>query len=346
MLSKSVLLSILAMSISPASSGPVPTVRPPFSWSGTKHVVAFGDSYTYVQGTNGYPKYSFIGSYLPGDFAFTPERLLENRISQNYTSQSAGGPNWIEYLTGCAVEDGYHSPLDCDVQLWDFAFAGANIAEALLPLHHPYTIPLVNQTQQFLEYGDSVLREHAGLDPSNAVVAIWIGINDIIDAQLLNKASPEFYAESIKTMLAQSVLPLVKAGYQNFLILNLPPLDKSPLNWASLQGQLNDTLIQTWNGELQAQTRTFASKHKGVRTGVFDANKLLKNVLDKPSSYGITNTTDYCSASNQWPQVVENPTQFGCVPVSEYFWFNSGHIGTRVHKALADGVEKFLCERF
>lgn len=93
--------------------------------------MAFGDSYTYVQGTNGYPKYSFIGSYLPGDFAFTPERLLENRISQNYTSQSAGGPNWIEYLTGCAVEDGYHSPLDCDVQLWDFAFAGANIAEAL-----------------------------------------------------------------------------------------------------------------------------------------------------------------------------------------------------------------------
>ncbi|KAK7433015.1 hypothetical protein QQZ08_000488 [Neonectria magnoliae] len=194
---------------------------PSFSWHDTKHVIAFGD--TYVQGTNRYPKYSFIGSNLPGDFAFPPERLLENRIVQNYYSQSAGGPNWIEHLTGCAVEDGQHSPLDGDVQLWDFAVAGANTAETLLPAHHPFIIPLVNQTQQFLEHGDSVLRQHAGLDPSKTLVVIWIGINDVIDAQLLNKTSPEFYAKITQTIFAQSVFPLVEAGYDDFFIMNLPP---------------------------------------------------------------------------------------------------------------------------
>lgn len=195
-----------------------------------------------------------------------------------------------------------------------------------LPLHHPFIIPLVNQTQQFLEYGDSVLREHTGLDPSKALVAIWIGINDIIDAQLLNKTSPEFYTENIKTMFAQSVLPLVEAGYKNILILNLPPLDRSPLNLIAFQGQLNNELIQAWNRELEAQTHTFSVQHKRVRTAVFDANKLLNNILKEPSSYGISNTTDFCEARKQWPQVVEDPATFGCIPVHEYFWFDSAHM--------------------
>ncbi|KPM43942.1 hypothetical protein AK830_g2598 [Neonectria ditissima] len=334
------------MAVPLVASRSQPAAHPPFTWHDTNHVIAFGDSYTYVQGTSGYPKYSFIGSNLPGDFAFSPERLLENRIVQNYTSQSAGGPNWIEHLTGCAVEDGEHSPLDCDVQLWDFAVAGANTAEALLPLHHPFIVPLVNQTQQFLEYGDSVLREHAGLDPSKSLVAIWIGINDIIDAQLLNKTSPEFYAENIRTMFAQSVAPLVEAGYKNLLVFNLPPLDRSPLNRITFQGQLNTELIQTWNNELEAQTRAFAAKHKRVRIAVFDNNKLLNGILEAPNSYGIKNTTDFCEARKKWPQVVDDPASFGCLPVSEYFWFDSAHIGTKIHKALADGVRRFLEERF
>ncbi|KAM5349765.1 hypothetical protein ACJ41O_006270 [Fusarium nematophilum] len=318
-----------------------------FSWRDTKHVIAFGDSYTYVQGTYGHPKYSFIGNYADS-FAYPPERLLENRIWQNYTSQSAGGPNWIEYLTGCAVENGQYSPFDCsDHQLWDFAFAGANTAEALLPLHHPFTVPLVNQTQQFLEYGDSVLRE-AGLNPSKTLVTIWIGINDVIDAQLLNLTSPEFYAENIETMFAQSVRPLVKAGYKNFLFLNLPPLDRSPLNSATFQGELSDALIKTWNRELRAQTKTFSrnGKRKEIRAAVFDTNTLLKGVIDTPGSYDITNTTGFCQSRLIWPDVVEDPARFGCSPIAEYFWFDSAHIGTRAHKALANGIEKFLKRKF
>lgn len=93
--------------------------------------VAFGDSYSFIQGTNGYPRYSFLGSYLPGEFAYTPQELLNSKIVQNFTGTASGGPNWLEFLTGCAVEDGLWSPRDCDVQLWDFAVAGANVAEEL-----------------------------------------------------------------------------------------------------------------------------------------------------------------------------------------------------------------------
>lgn len=93
--------------------------------------IAFGDSYTFVQGTNGYPNYSFIGDYLPGQFAVTPSELWSDHIVQNFTGTAEGGPNWVEYLTGCGLKPGLTDPRSCKTQLWDFAFAGADVSEEL-----------------------------------------------------------------------------------------------------------------------------------------------------------------------------------------------------------------------
>lgn len=43
--------------------------------------ITFGDSYTFVQGTNGYPGYSFIGDQL--NYAYDAEMLLTDKIVQN-----------------------------------------------------------------------------------------------------------------------------------------------------------------------------------------------------------------------------------------------------------------------
>ena len=133
----------------------------------TTHSVAFGDSYTYIQGTAGLQNFSFIGDYLPSDFTYSPETLLENKIVQNFTGTAEGGPNWIEYLTTCGVKPGLTSPLTCKRQLWDFAFAGADVAEELYvcpfppcyipspsqvreltPAQHPAPPPLHNPTSK------------------------------------------------------------------------------------------------------------------------------------------------------------------------------------------------------
>lgn len=94
--------------------------------------IAFGDSYTYVQGTLGYPNYSFIGSYLPGQFAITIEELLSDKIVQNFSGTAEGGPNWVEFLTGCGLAPNFTSPQSCSMSLWDFAFAGADVSVELL----------------------------------------------------------------------------------------------------------------------------------------------------------------------------------------------------------------------
>lgn len=43
--------------------------------------LAFGDSYTYVQGTAGLQNYSFIGDLQ--NFSYTPRQLVSNEIVQN-----------------------------------------------------------------------------------------------------------------------------------------------------------------------------------------------------------------------------------------------------------------------
>jgi hypothetical protein len=102
-----------------------------------------------VQGTHGHQNYSFIGDQF--NYAYDAQTLLSDMIVQNQvrtispnipfkdthiqlsptphqTATAEGGPNWIEYLTKCGVQPGLTSPLNCKKQLWDFAFAGADIS--------------------------------------------------------------------------------------------------------------------------------------------------------------------------------------------------------------------------
>ncbi|CAJ2503174.1 Uu.00g105680.m01.CDS01 [Anthostomella pinea] len=317
--------------------------KPYFNWDETKHLIAFGDSYSFVQGTAGYPEYSFIGNYLPDDFSFTPETLLSNKIVQNFTGTAEGGPNWVEYLTGCGLEPGVTSPQDCEMQLWDFAFAGADVSEEFLALHHNFTTPLVNQTQQYLTWAEPVIGKK--MDKSKALVAIWIGINDISDsAKFTNVTFAEFYDQLISTVFMQSVQPLHDAGYSSFLFVNLPPLDRTAANVVAEEPLPSKAMIGLWDDALVRHSRGFAAENPAAKTMVYDANTFLNGVLDEPQNYGITNTTAYC-ASYDDPEVQTNPAKFDCLPLDQYFWYNSGHMTSHTHKVMAPHMAKFLREQ-
>jgi len=198
------------------------------------------------------------------------------------------------------------------------------LTAASLPLHHDYTIQLVNQTQQFLTYGHPVLSKF--VDPRKTLVAIWIGINDINDSAKLKVDFPSFYDTLISTMFAESVAPLHAVGYKNFIFLMQPPLNRTPGNLVRSGGPLpNATMINWWDSTLVAQNEVFQAANADVTAMVFDSNTALNEVLDNPASYGITNTTNYCAAYNQ-PETAANPEVYGCLPLDQYFWYNSGHM--------------------
>ncbi|KAK7734296.1 hypothetical protein SLS53_007946 [Cytospora paraplurivora] len=298
--------------------------------------IAFGDSYTYAQGTLGYANSTFIGSNL--NFSYTPEQLLSDRIIQeDVISTAERGPNWIEDITNCGVKEGLTDPRTCNIQLWDFAFGGADISSEYLPLHHNWSVQLVNQTEQFLLYGQPVLKDF--VDPKKTLVAIWIGINDIGDSRTLDVYFPDFYEELISTLFEQAVHPVYEAGYKNFLFMKLPPLNRTPGNLVRAAGPSpNVTQIGWWDDTLDRHASAFANKNKDVTSLVFDSNTFLNYVLDHPAEYDIKNTTAYCPEYNQ-PLPVE---QYGCLPLKDYFWYNNGHMTSHTHKILADELEKFL----
>lgn len=285
-----------------------------------EYSIAFGDSYTYAQGTLGYANSTFIGSNL--NFSYTPAQLRADRIVQEDVDSTANrGPNWIERLTRCGVAPGLTDPQACGVQLWDFAFGGADVSAAYLPLHHAWSVQLVNQTAQFLRYGQPALR--GVVDPARALVAVWIGINDIGDSDELAVDFPSFYEALVATLFEQAVAPVYRAGYRNWLFMNLPPLDRTPGNVVRAAGPLpNKTMIGWWDDTLDRHASAFAAQHEDATALVFDSNTFLNYVLDHPAEYNITNTTSYCPQYDQ-PLPV---TQYGCLPLDEYFWYNNGHM--------------------
>ncbi|MCJ1311361.1 hypothetical protein MMC25_005032 [Agyrium rufum] len=342
MLSKIAIALGTLVTISSASPSPK---RLPFNWHTTQSLLAFGDSYTYVQGTAGLQNYSFIGTAL--DYSYTPQTLLTNKIVQNQVGTSAGGPNWVEYLTGCF--EGL--PSRCNrfakgqKELWDFAFAGSDISAKYLPLHHNYSVDLDSQVREWAEFAAPYLP----INKKETLVAVWIGINDVSDsAKNTTIASfPAFYTTLIDTLF-DSLQIVYNRGFRNFLFMNLPPLDRTPGNVVNaLAGKTvtpNATQVDSYNAILASHAQAFQKANRGAKSIVFDVNTFLNGVIENGATYGLKNVTGYCPRFDA-PDIATNYAAYGCIPIDEYFWYNTGHVTYKVHQILASEVAQFLLKQ-
>ncbi|KAJ8503321.1 hypothetical protein ONZ45_g10951 [Pleurotus djamor] len=282
--------------------------RTHFDWNQIKHVYAFGDSYTFVQGTLGHANFSFIGDALSP--TFTPEQLLSNEIV----------PRNLEFLTGCFQG----RPADCAIQLWDFAFAGADIDAALLPRHHDFTVALVEQVEQWATFTSHVLPK----PPASTLTAWWIGINDTGDT-LSNSTITDFSAFWEKEM--QSYFMAVNKAFDNgltgaHLFINVPPEERSPSSLGNpAKALLQKDHILLFNSILSTHTDAFESAHPSTTVLRFDAHAWFNHVLDNASEFGFTNTSNFCTCT-----------------LPEFFWFDSGHPTEHVHAILADAIREEL----
>ncbi|KAI5776943.1 lysophospholipase A [Geopyxis carbonaria] len=297
----------------------------PLCWSKTKNLLVFGDSYTFIQGTSGRTNFSFIGDGLTP--SYSPSTLLQNKIVPNATS--AGGPNWVQYLTGCFSG----RPNDCGKgkagkgvkRLWDFAFAGADVSTKFLTLHHNYTIDLVDQLDQYEKYAHRAL----SLPPSSTLVTVFIGINDINDsARWTNLTAsggfPAFYAQLAAELFGPAGLGRLHAlGFRHFLLLGLPPLHRTPANQVAATPLPSKGMVDAFDSAVRGEMRTFVERGRrsGVTTRWVDTGKALEKVLDSPERWGVTNTTGFCRAYDQ-PGIGTEYEAYGCRPIGEYFWYS------------------------
>jgi len=111
----------------------------------------------------------------------------------------------------------------------------------------------------------------------------------------------DFYNQLQDTLFSR-VETIYKLGYKKFLFMNLPPLDRTPGNFAKGPAAAlpNTTMVGWWDQALANHSAAFAKEHKDVKSMIFDANTFLNKVMDNHDSYGIKNVTGYCKSCPQW----------------------------------------------
>lgn len=298
-------------------------------WAGFQHIkyaFVFGDSYTQTG-------FDYLSTQP------SPSNPLGNPPYPGWTS--ANGPNWIDYLT---VK--YNTSR---LQTYNLASGGATVDAALVTPWRPTVLSLIDQVQkQFIPgYVQNSAPGASALNwtGDNSLFAVWIGINDVGNSYWLEDAK-ELNAK-IVARYAEQVDALYTSGGRNFVFLNVPPTDRSPLilgqgDWAvtTLRADIED-----FNGKVSEMAKKLKERN-GTNVWVYDANKVFGQVLDDPSSHaqtaGYKNVTGYCPAYENGTPAQNTFVESCGVPVNQYFWLNSLHPTSPVHEVVAEGVAKML----
>ncbi|KAK7472013.1 hypothetical protein VKT23_000120 [Stygiomarasmius scandens] len=286
----------------PSSSAPTTTsasAPPPSSTPGSdvNFWFSFGDSYTQT---------GFDPSSTPPQVG----NPLGNPPFPGFTA--TGGPNWIDFDTT--------TNNNSLVLTWNYAYGGATIDASLVQPFDPSVLSLTDQVNQFLN-GAAKKPASAPWTSKNALFSIWIGINDIGNSWYLSGDRGAF-----SDTLLNAEFALYDVGARNFLFINVPPTDRSPLmtagNSASSLATLK-SIIDGFNSRLETKAEQFESNNTGVQTFLWDSNAAFGEILDNPTAFGFRDATTYGSGDG-------------------IFWGNNYHPSSAAHKFFGQDVADAL----
>jgi len=136
---------------------------------------------------------------------------------------------------------------------------------------------------------------------SDTLFAIFDGINDVGNSWWYGVPATTTLNSVIFANYHGLINTLYYAGARNFAMLNVPPVDRSPLAMLnSAADQATEKAdIAAWNAAVVSLAQALKTEKPDVNIFVVDANKYFTQVLDKPSTYKQTasykNTTAYCT---------------------------------------------------
>lgn len=250
--------------------------------------------------------FSFGDSYTTTEFDYTGQQPstdnpLGNPPYPGLTS-ARPAPNWIDFLT---VKYNQSSLLT-----YNLAVGGATVDSELVFPFLPTVTSLKGQVYERFAPGYNHKDGTAPLarpwHGNDTLFAFWIGINDVNNSygsgsgvtRALNRQIMAVYSELLRFLF-------VEMGMRNFVLLNVPSIDRSPLMnmRGSEQQNLQKADLADFNGLILKMAQDFK---KVVDVGgesnvwVYDSNADFSKAMDDPGSFPQTsllkNTTDYCDA--------------------------------------------------
>ncbi|KAI0765698.1 hypothetical protein BD413DRAFT_637829 [Trametes elegans] len=242
---------------------------------------SFGDSYTQTD-------------FDPNGILPQPGNPLGNPPYPGFTA--VGGTNWIDLDTVV-----YNNSL---VLTYNYAYGGATINASLVQPFEPTVLSLIDQVNQFLS-GAATKPASAPWTSANALFSVWIGINDIGNSYYLGgdrDAFSDTLLDSYFGQVQELVSGWVNVGARNFLFINVPPVDRSPLMLAqdaSAQA-LEKQVIAGYNTKLVERATAFAAANSGVKTWQWDSNAAFTTVLNDPTKFGFKDATSFGGEGDFW----------------------------------------------
>ncbi|OKL58861.1 hypothetical protein UA08_05596 [Talaromyces atroroseus] len=240
-----------------------PAPLPKFSY-----IFTFGDSYTATG-------FNYTGTQ-PNSFNPIGNPAFPGDTTTN-------GDNWVDFLI-----TEYNTSLILD---YDFAVGGATIDNSIVPAYLSTVASFVQQVNDRF----AALSPAPAWDSDDALFTIWFGINDIsrgYDAQTWGNLSltlVDRYFDTVQT--------LYDAGARYFLVMTVPPIQRSPSILAENTTAQATTAyaVASYNQLIAKGAEKFQGKNPGATVIVFDTSPSFNKALDDPTAYGAPNATCYNS---------------------------------------------------
>ncbi|GAA5889751.1 hypothetical protein JCM6882_004310 [Rhodosporidiobolus microsporus] len=282
-------------------------------------VFAFGDSYTY----DGY----------------FPENGINNFPGIGNTS--TGGFNWIQYLTTpSSIYDSSSSSFSGNhsITLYDLAFSGATVNGSIVEGSEgtPDFVAQVEMWEEYFEQGTGTALGEAPWVSNTTLFVLWFGINDVGFSYLQNLPFPSLLPSMFDTY-NRLVARLYAGGARNFLILGVPPTQRTPLVQSYGDAAVAEFAghVASYNAALTTLSTSLLSLYPDTQLALFDTQPFFSAVLDSPRTYGFLESEVYCPA---YADVMDDPMVelAECAwPMREYVWWNAYHPTWTVHRLLA-----------
>jgi phospholipase/lecithinase/hemolysin len=98
------------------------------------------------------------------------------------------------------------------------------------------------------------------------------------------------------------VQKLYDAGARNFLFINVPAFERSPLMAGQGSSRLSaeTAAIKSFNSALASSAASFKANHAGVSFWVYDSYSAFTTLLNSPTKYGFKDATTYGQSGSFW----------------------------------------------
>jgi phospholipase/lecithinase/hemolysin len=300
-------------------------------------LVTFGDSYT----DNGR-----LGYYINNNGQGPPPGVYQT--TSNVTA--SGGLAWGQYAAQYT-----------GAKYLDYAVSGATCSNEIISrdfplIHRPFPSVMDDEIPSFK--ADVAFKAlYPDRTAANTLYALWIGTNDLgYGGFLSDSQAPGTTITDYVNCIWQVFDNIYQTGGRRFVLLNLAPLELSPLYALPADGGIGDS--QFWSNKTQYNMTEYSQKMKeyttnvntifdygvpfqmvvksrwpGASFSIFNVHKLLTDIYNNPSRYldapaiskGFYHHCDPVNTSNCTDLTAQGP-------LSGFMWYDELHPSTKTGK--------------